>query len=144
LPKKKFEVVICDDGSTETLAETVEAAKSAGVQAVYVRQGAKGPAAARNLGIHHARGAIIAMTDSDTLPPQTWPRKLTEALAENPGAVGAEGKVYAENEAEFHPLGEGPMNKSGGVYLTCNCAYRRNALFAVGGFDETFPYPAYE
>src|SRR5262249_54782450 len=31
-----------------------------------------------------------------------------------------------------------------GVYLTCNCAYRRQTLVEVGGFDETFPHPAYE
>lgn len=144
LSPTKYEVIVCDDGSTESLVEAVQAAHQAGLQISYARQEAKGPAAARNLGIKKARGKIIAMTDSDTLPEQTWLRKLYEALIENPEAVGIEGKVYAENETEFHPLGEGPVNKSGGVYLTCNCAYRRDALFAVGGFDETFPYPAYE
>lgn len=143
-PKHEFEVIVCDDGSTESLVEAVEAAKRAGVQARCIRQEGKGPAAARNLGIANARAGIVAMTDSDTLPDKNWLRKLCEALAQNADAVGAEGKVYAKNEAEFGPLGEGPANKSGGVYLTCNCAYRREALVEVGGFDETFPYPAYE
>jgi GT2 family glycosyltransferase len=143
-PKDKFEVIICDDGSTESLVEAVKDAKRAGLQARYVRQEPKGPAAARNLGIHNARARIVAMTDSDTLPEKKWLRKLYEALDRNPDAAGVEGQVFAENEAEFGPLGEGPANKSGGVYLTCNCAYRRDALVAVGGFDESFPYPAYE
>ena len=143
-PKEKFEVIVCDDGSTESLVEAVEDANRTGLRVRYVRQGAKGPAAARNLGIHNARAGIVAMTDSDTLPDQSWLRKLYEALEQAPDAAGVEGKVYAENEAEFGPLGEGPANKSGGVYLTCNCAYRRQALVEVGGFDETFPYPAYE
>lgn len=142
--KDRFEVVVCDDGSTENLAEVIEDAKRQGLQARLIRQAAKGPAAARNLGIANARAEIVAMTDSDTLPDTGWLGKLCEALAENTGAVGVEGKVYAENEAEFEPLGEGPTNKTGGVYLTCNCAYRREALFQVGGFDESFPYPAYE
>lgn len=143
-PKEKFEVIVCDDGSTESLGEVVDAAKRTGLQVRCARQNPKGPAAARNLGIHNARAGIVAMTDSDTLPQETWLRKLLEALQEHPDAVGVEGKVYAENEDEFGPLGEGPANKSGGVYLTCNCAYRRDALIEVGGFDESFPYPAYE
>jgi len=143
-PKEKFEVIVCDDGSIESLVEAAEDAKRAGLQVRYVRQEPKGPAAARNLGIHNARAGIVAMTDSDTLPDRRWLGKLYEALWQAPDAAGVEGQVYAENESEFGPLGEGPANKSGGVYLTCNCAYRRQALVEVGGFDETFPYPAYE
>ena len=107
-------------------------------------EGDAGPAAARNLGIQHATGEIVAMTDSDTLPDARWLTKLCEALDAAPDAVGVEGMVYAENEGEFDPLGEGPTNKAGGVFLTCNCAYRRSALLQVGGFDEGFPFPAYE
>lgn len=143
-PPNSFEVIVCDDGSDENLNEVLESANAQGLQVRYVKQEAKGPAAARNLGIRDARGKIVALTDSDTLPKRSWLRMLHQALVDNPDAVGAEGKVYAENEGEFQPLGEGPTNKSGGVYLTCNCAYRRDALFQVGGFDETFPYPAYE
>lgn len=143
-PKDKFEVIICDDGSTEPVKEAVEFARDLGLTLVYVRQENSGPASARNLGILNAHAAIIAMTDSDTIPDRAWLKNLHSALAENPEAVGVEGKVCSLNDLEFVPLGEGPINKSGGVYLTCNCAYRRDALFQVGGFDETFPYPAYE
>lgn len=58
--------------------------------------------------------------------------------------MAVEGRVYAQNEGQYGPLGEGPTNKSGGVYLTCNCAYRREVLLKAGGFDESFPFPAYE
>lgn len=141
-PLSRFEVIICDDGSTEDLSEVIAEARQ--LQLIYVKQPNKGPAAARNLGIKHANAEIVAMTDSDTLPDSAWLRNLIEALADNPSAVGVEGRVFATNENEFAPLGEGPENQSGGVYLTCNMAYRRNVLFEVGGFDETFPYPAYE
>jgi glycosyltransferase involved in cell wall biosynthesis len=143
-PHEKYEVIVCDDGSEENISEVVDEFRQAGFEARYLRQEWKGPAAARNLGIRNARGAVIAMTDSDTLPDRMWLGKLHQALERNPDAVAVEGRVYAANEGEFDPLGEGPVNKSGGVYLTCNCAYRRAALFEIGGFDETFPYPAYE
>lgn len=143
-PRHQFEVIVCDDGSTEDFSQIIAEARQRQLQISYVRQVNKGPAAARNLGIKHAKAEIVAMTDSDTLPDVSWLRKLLEALDADPTAVGVEGRVFANNPTEFAPLGEGPENQSGGVYLTCNMAYRRNVLFDVGGFDETFPYPAYE
>jgi glycosyltransferase involved in cell wall biosynthesis len=139
LPRVAYEVIICDDGSTEAIEPI---AREFG--AVYVRQEPKGPAAARNLGIARSRAPIVAMTDSDTVPDRDWLAKLLDALDAHPDAVAVEGKVFAANEGAFDPLGEGPSNASGGVYLTCNCAYRREVLLRIGGFDESFPYPAYE
>lgn len=144
LPLTLFEVLVCDDGSEEDVRTVAEQAQQTGLLVRYLRQAPSGPATARNLGIRHAQAEIIAMTDSDTLPDRAWLRNLVEALTDHPEAVGVEGKVYAENDGEFGPLGEGPTNLKGGVFLTCNCAYRREALFQVGGFDESFPYPAYE
>lgn len=143
-PLSQFEVIICDDGSTEDFSQVLAEARQRQLQISYVRQPNKGPAAARNLGIKHAKAEIVAMTDSDTLPDAAWLKNLIEALAADPSAVGVEGRVFANNENEFAPLGEGPENQSGGVYLTCNMAYRRRVLVEVGGFDETFPFPAYE
>ncbi|MBO0722301.1 MAG: glycosyltransferase [Blastocatellia bacterium] len=143
-PRDGFEVIVCDDGSEEDIKPIVEEAERSGLALKYLRQEQKGPAAARNLCIRHARGPIVAMTDSDALPQRSWLRKLAEGFAANPAAPAVEGKVYADNEGEFDPLGEGPVNKTGGVYLTCNCAYRRDVLLEVGGFDESFPYAAYE
>lgn len=143
-PKESYEVIVCDDGSTVDVKSLVLGFAQGGGHWIYLRQNSKGPGAARNLGIRHARGAIVAMTDSDTLPEPNWLTKLWEALAENQTAVAVEGQVYARNEGQFGPLGEGPTNKSGGVYLTCNCAYRREVLLKAGGFDESFPFAAYE
>ena len=143
-PKDKFEIIICDDGSTEPILDKIDFAREQGLEVVYVRQEKRGPAAARNLGILQATGSIVAMTDSDTLPDDQWLKSLVSSLLEAPQAVGVEGQVCAPNELEFFPLGEGPINKAGKVYLTCNCAYRRDVLFEAGGFDESFPYPAYE
>ncbi len=144
MPLAQFEVLVCDDGSEEDVRSVAEQAQQTGLQVRYLRQSPRGPATARNLGIRHAQAEIVAMTDSDTLPDRAWLRNLVETLGAHPEAVGVEGKVYAENDGEFGPLGEGPTNLTGGVFLTCNCAYRREALFQAGGFDESFPYPAYE
>ncbi|MBI1763074.1 MAG: glycosyltransferase family 2 protein [Acidobacteria bacterium] len=143
-PVQSYEIIVCDDGSVEDVGGLVSEFSQAGGNWVYLKQPAKGPGAARNLGIRQARGKIVAMTDSDTVPDPKWLTKIWEALLNHPEAIAVEGRVYAQNEGEFGPLGEGPTNKVGGVYLTCNCAYRRHVLLKAGGFDETFPYAAYE
>ena len=143
-PRENYEAIVCDDGSEEEISQVVDEFRQTGFNVRYLRQEQKGPAAARNLGIRNSKGIIVAMTDSDTSADKSWLKMLYEALMGDPEAVAVEGQVYASNEGEFDPLGEGPTNRSGGVYLTCNCAYRRETLIDVGGFDETFPFPAYE
>ena len=147
-PRGNFEVLVCDDGSNGDMRSVAERSRdySSGskLDVHYFRQPQLGPASARNLGIRNARGVIIAMTDSDTIPADDWLSRLVSKLAVHPEASGVEGKVIANNAGEFEPIGEGPTNLQGGVFLTCNCAYRREALDRVGGFDESFPYPAYE
>ena len=142
-PAEDYEILICDDGSTEDLKPALAPFQTK-LSLVYLRQMPQGPAAARNLGIRNARAPIVAMTDSDTLPDREWLAQLMATLQANPQAVAVEGKVTSKNPDEFGALGEGPTNLEGGVYLTCNCAYRREILLKAGGFDESFPYPAYE
>ena len=57
-----FEVILVDDGSSESLDELAEL-KDERVR--YVRQENKGPAAARNIGLDLARGRYIAFLDAD-------------------------------------------------------------------------------
>ena len=141
-PAADFEIIVCDDGSTEDVRAALPEAAATIVR--YVRSEPRGPAAARNLGIRAARAPIVAMTDSDTIPDRRGLSAIALALESNPTAVGVEGKVFASNAGEYGPLGEGPTNITGGVYLTCNCAYRKDVLYAIGGFDERFVYPAFE
>ena len=61
-----LEIIIVDDGSTDG---TATVATSLAEPVRYLRQSNEGPAAARNRGIEHARGSLIAFTDADDL----WP-----------------------------------------------------------------------
>jgi len=61
------EVVIVDDGSTDSIWSVIEGVSNSnsGKDVRYYRQENRGPAAARNLGVAHARGRYIKFLDSD-------------------------------------------------------------------------------
>ena len=59
---RNYEVILVDDGSTDN---SIEIAKSFGSQINLVRQQNKGVNSARNLGIKHSHGELIALCDSD-------------------------------------------------------------------------------
>jgi len=136
-------VIIVDDGSTDDTADVV--ARFPGV--VYLRQENAGPAAARNRGWAHAAAGIVAFTDDDTVPSSTWLADLSEAFTANP-RLDAVGGVVAPLRVTFltrfvqaeqhasHGVGPGGEIK---YLVTANCAYRREVLATLGGFDESFP-----
>jgi glycosyltransferase involved in cell wall biosynthesis len=58
----QYEIIVVDDGSVDTTKETVS---KYGSNIKYIYQENAGPSAARNTGIRHAKGDLIAFLDSD-------------------------------------------------------------------------------
>jgi glycosyltransferase involved in cell wall biosynthesis len=61
---KDYEIIVVDDGSTDGTADYL---MSLGARVKAVHQENRGPAAARNLGVKHAKGEYLAFLDSDDL-----------------------------------------------------------------------------
>ncbi|MGL5095033.1 MAG: glycosyltransferase family 2 protein, partial [Planctomycetia bacterium] len=137
----RVEILVCDDGSTAVDAAAIQTVCAADARVRYLRQEPRGPAAARNLGVAHARAPVVVFTDSDTLPQPGWLAALVAPFADS-AVVAVEGTVQPPGPPRG-PLDEAPRS-TGGVFLTANMAYLRDALHAVGGFDESFPMPAFE
>ena len=148
LAKKRYEVIAVDDGSTDGGAAI---AKRAGAR--LVQQTHRGAPAARNAGIAAAVGKWVAFTDADCIPSRGWLRSLLSAVQSSDQPIfGAAGPIVARPSsaaaARFveisgafdtarhldHP--QFPFAPSG------NVMYSRDALNAVGGFDER--YASYE
>jgi len=133
-----FEVVVVDDAASEATQVQVEAwTRRSAFPIRYIATGStQGPAAARNLGWRAARGRILAFTDDDCVPDPRW---LAEGIAViGAGAEAASGCVVV-------PLSERPTDYErdaagleGAEFVTANCFVRREALEAVGGFDERY------
>ena len=140
-----YEIVVVDDGSTDgTPAVLAELARTRPRLRVVRQDPNRGPAAARNLGWRSACAGVIAFTDDDCAPEQSWLRHLRAALDD---ADLAQGRTLPDpHQADSH----GPFSHSisvtseSGHYETCNAAYRRTTLDGLGGFDEAFAHPTGE
>ena len=104
---------------------------------------AQGVSAARNVGIRAAAAPVVAFTDDDTIAPPGWLDAIHRALTAAPEAVGVEGPVVYGGP--WDPLHEHvPEPEIPGGFCSCNVAYRRDALFAAGLFDQEFARPGAE
>ena len=107
-----------------------------------VRTGGGGPARARNLGWRTARSPWIAFLDDDVVPDADWYERLAVDLADLPPDVaGSQGRVRVPLPDDRRPTDweRGTAGLATSSWITADLAYRRDALAAVGGFDERFP-----
>lgn len=99
--------------------------------------GGTGPAHARNAGWRFARAPVIAFTDDDTLPDPDWLADGLRALQrENAAAVSGNTVVPLADAPTDYERDAAGLERA--EFVTANCFLRREALVAVGGFDERF------
>jgi glycosyltransferase involved in cell wall biosynthesis len=116
------EIVLVDDASTEALHPPE------GVRYFRLTQ-RSGPSAARNRGIRESRGELIAFLDIDDLWAAGHLSRLSSALAANPAAGIAQGRM----RQLFGNRISGPYR----MPYAGSCLFRREVLERCGGFDET-------
>jgi glycosyltransferase involved in cell wall biosynthesis len=94
---KSYELIVVDDGSTDHTREALGRFES---RVRYLYQENKGPSAARNLGVRHARGRWISILDSDDLCAPDHLERLYGYAANHPdcGMVFANGAYLAGPE----------------------------------------------
>ena len=161
-PPERYEIIVVDNApktsDTEALIETY--ARTRPVR--YLREDAPGSASARNFGLEHAAGELVAFTDDDVVVDTHWLTELARGFskADNVACVtglvvpveletqaqewfehyggftvgGMKRRVYdlENNRPEHAPL----FPYAAGIYGTGNSmAFVRTALEDIGGFD---------
>jgi len=148
-PARRYEVIVLDDGSTDGTGAMVGALR-APVEIRYQWQPNRGRAAARNAGSRLAAGRILFYLDSDIIArPDLLSRHVGHHEA-HPGRLGVQGRTLVHPEAKTSPFMKTKellpdltprrrTNLSPYHVITRNLSIRAEDLWAVGGFDESFP-----
>lgn len=98
-PRECYEILVVDNGSTDTTREAV-----AQYDVTLLVEAAKqGSYAARNKGLAHARGDVIAFTDSDCIPSNDWIAMGVARLTAEPGVGLVGGKIDVFFKDASHP-----------------------------------------
>lgn len=151
-----FEVVVINGPSTDSTAEVLadysDVVKVGSCPVPNLAQ-------SRNCGIRMAGGDLVAFTDDDAVPEPEWLSALAAGYDdEMVGAVG--GMVYDDSGHDFQAryilcdrsgsssfpkedpsrLYNFPQSERYCAPMGTNSSFRREALVAIGGFDEEYAY----
>jgi len=91
--KEYYEIIVIDDGSTDTTAQIIKGLQKDYKNLFYFRQEHNGTAHARNLGIKKSKGKIIAFIDDDCLTDKNWVKKTIKEHDKHPEYPSIGGKT---------------------------------------------------
>jgi glycosyltransferase involved in cell wall biosynthesis len=159
-PGLTWEVVVVDNNSSDDTRAVVRAASAAfPVPIRYVFEPRQGISHARNAGVHHAKGGIIAVTDDDCRPTPAWVQNVVDSLQRwDADALG--GRILPEwsspppswlatdrhlqtsiamlEDENVRRVELGPWQRENGFRVWgANMAFRRSAFETAGGFDTS-------
>jgi len=156
---KDFDIVLVDNNSTDGSIEKLSSTALPRLSVIRLQQNA-GFAKANNLAIERVRRSDwIALLNPDAYPEPSWLETLAGYIKRYPDYASFSSRLVQASRPEaldgagdaYHTSGrvwrrgyglssEGHYSKPEEIFSACAAAafYRRDALEAVGGFDEDF------
>jgi FkbM family methyltransferase len=131
-----FEVIVVDQSAARLDLDTIQS----NFVMHYIHTTERGPGKARNLGIKHARGEVIAFTDDDCEPDAYWLANAYKYFDDD-NIVGLEGLIVSDTDDEerFRIVTNQRFRSIG--FMTANLFLRKKVIDDAGGFDERFERP---
>lgn len=157
-----FEVVVVLGPTRDDSAEMIR--EELGDRVHLVRCPEFNLSCSRNLGLAHAAGEVVAFIDDDSVASPTWLEQLAAVYSDHPEVAGVGGRTYQihpeigetqflnglvsvvgeQDDVRFDPgrpvSSATPQRFWFPRFHGTNMSYRREALLAIGGFDERFEY----
>ena len=146
-----WEVIVVDDGSEAQQWERTRALAGPQIRVLQRRDGCKGPSRCRNLGLQAATGDYVLFLDSDDLLAPWCLEQRVQAAAERPdhdlwvfpvllftnqpGDLDLQWNVLENSRADLDRF-----LQSDPSWHTSSPLWRREKLFALGGFNEAVCY----
>ncbi len=148
-PKDKFEVLVVDDGSTDSTEEIKN--RKFKFKFTYLKQENQGPGIARNKGIKLAKGKKIAFIGDDIILTENWirehlkfPNTLGLTLWHKYLKINKFMRYLAPNGPQFnYGLIKNKEDAGYGFFFTSNISLERTWL-EKDNFDENFSGWGYE
>ena len=135
-----FEVIVVDQNGDDRLVPIL-ARVAERLPVIHLRSGRAHANHARNLGLRHTRGAIVAFPDDDCILPAGVLDRVDAAFAADPALAVLTGPAASPEGG----LGSGRWRADGGAItlanlwtsvIEFNLFLRRDVARALGGFDE--------
>jgi len=139
-----YEVIIVDNGAHDALNSLITDRGNV----VLIKHSTPGSYSARNAGLLHAKGEIIAFTDSDCIPKYNWIEQGVRAMqmTSETGLVAGKVEVFFVSQARptatevYDSMVSFPQRLTIERYhygATANLFTRRNVISRVGDFDSS-------
>ena len=146
-----IEIIVVDDGSTDSTAAIANAAAAVDKRVRVIRQKNSGVAAARNRAIAESRGDLIAPLDADDIwHPENLALQVAALKAAGPqAAVSYAWFVTIDERGRFRAVANHYKHREKRKVLVrqiegnfignaSSSVIRRDAVLAVGGYDESY------
>ena len=138
-PHDCYEVIVVDNGSTDATREVVGRHPVVLLSETQMR----GSYAARNTGLRHARGEIIAFTDSDCTPVAKWIAEGVHAIQAGADLVGGNVRFVFSPRPTGAEIRDAMANlrieryiREDGAAATANLFVRASVFAAIGTFPN--------
>lgn len=151
LPRHRARVVYVDNGSDDG---SPDAAARTRPDADVVRLRRNVGSLARTVGVERATTPFVAFADDDSWWAPGALRRAADVLAEHPSVAVAVARVLVGPEEDEDPivpeLRASPLDATGLPgprllgFMACAALVRREAVLAVGGFDDAVRFPGEE
>jgi len=141
LDRKPDEVIVIDGGSTD---QTPKIARENNALCLLAEH--RGIGYARQMGLKHAAGDIVAFTDADTTVPRDWLTRIEDVLS-RPGVVGVFGSFRVPSGRWFYRTYVNRIQPAlNRLYWRLgipmapgqNIAFWKEKALSVGGFPEEY------